>query len=81
VDLSLDDGTRILTPPGSTIPMEPLRGQKKPPCRLEAEHLINGGCWVGTDRVPPCPAGFYGSGSKCFIPVLQAQRPVTSIKE
>lgn len=81
VDLSLGDDSRILAPPGSLVPTEPLRGQKRPPCRPDAEHSINGGCWVGTDRVPPCPGGFYGYGAKCFMPVLAPQRLPTSMKE
>src|SRR5690606_17437623 len=37
------------------FPMQPLPGQRRPPCRRSGEVVINGGCWLPLTTIkPPC---------------------------
>ncbi|NNB96680.1 hypothetical protein HI113_22540 [Corallococcus exiguus] len=49
------------------IPKKPLKGQKTKDCNPEAsEQLINGACWVATDRKAPCGDWQYEHKGKCY---------------
>lgn len=72
---------------GRKFPSEPYKGQRKPPC-AGAQVSINGGCWYEVVPAPgstrpgePCTSEMYERGGKCFIPVLRAERPPTTIQE
>jgi hypothetical protein len=52
-------------------------------CEEDVEVEINGGCWLATDKVPPCPAKkggwvFYAHEGKCWVPVAKAARMPSS---
>lgn len=66
-----------------TLP-KPAENQKKAgECVKGVEVEINGGCWMATDKAPPCPAPtggwmFYAHEGKCYVPVGHTARPATS---
>ncbi|NNB94330.1 hypothetical protein HI113_10475 [Corallococcus exiguus] len=52
------------------VPKKPFRGQKTKDCDADAsEELINGGCWVATDRKAPCGDKQYQWRGKCYRPI------------
>ena len=72
---------------GKRLPSEPYKGQRKPPC-AEAQVPLNGGCWYQVVPAPGstkpgevCSSEMYELKGKCYLPVLRAERPATSIQE
>lgn len=54
---------------GLDVPTRPFKGQKTKDCDADAsEQLINGGCWVATDRRSPCGDKQYEHKGKCYRP-------------
>lgn len=57
-----------LPPPG---PNQLRSGQCDPE---QAQVEINGGCWLKTEKPPPCPRGkLWEHEGRCWIPVAQAK--------
>lgn len=58
------------------LPPRPFPDQKTRNCdEDQAEVKINGGCWVGTDRAPPCGEKMYEHKGKCYRPVGKEKEP------
>ena len=54
---------------------KPLLGQMRPPCRVQGQVEINGGCWQRfADVRPPCTSGTYEWKGACYWPVLARPR-------
>lgn len=49
-------------------------------CDADAAQVeINGGCWMKTDKPPPCPRGkLWEHEGKCWVPVAEAKPVPTS---
>ncbi|WP_224241919.1 protein kinase domain-containing protein [Hyalangium gracile] len=59
------------------LPLEPLPGQRRPPCLGTLEIL--GGCWMKHDALPPdCPDFAYEWRGACYVPILSTPRPSSS---
>ncbi len=72
------------TPPGETVlarplPREPFKGQKRPPCTRHVEVEINGGCWGPHELKAPCPDELYEHKGKCYLPMISAKPPPSSL--
>jgi hypothetical protein len=39
------------------MPKEPLPGQLRPPCKVDYEEVIRGGCWALLCKKPPLRQG------------------------
>lgn len=72
---------------GKRMPPKPFDGQRKPPC-AEAQVPLKGGCWYQVLPAPgstrpgvACAPEMYEADGKCYLPVLRAERPPTSIRE
>jgi hypothetical protein len=66
-----------------TLPKPAVNQKKSGECVQGYEVEINGGCWMATDKVPPCPEpknGWvsYAHEGKCYVPVGHTARPATS---
>lgn len=66
-----------------TLPAPAPNQRKAGQCVAGFEVEINGGCWMATDKTPPCPeprAGwvFYAHEGKCWVPVANTPRAPTS---
>ena len=77
------DGGRDKAAP---LPSHPFEGQRRPPCS-EAQVTLAGGCWY--EVVPKagslkpgevCTPELYEAGGRCYLPVLKAERPRTSLQ-
>jgi len=66
---------------GIPIPTAPAPGQKTQCSAKAAEVLINGGCYIQTAQVPPCPDLQYEHGGKCWAAVGKRTRPAQSLGE
>lgn len=53
--------------------------QKKPPCLPRTERELFSVCWALHGELPPCPDGTFEAQGRCFLPVVAAQRPPTSL--
>ncbi len=75
--LTRDGGGGVAVP----MPSRRLDKQQAPPCAPEppGEVDINGGCWMGVVRRPPC-GQFYEHGGRCYVPVRESPRPPTSVE-
>jgi eukaryotic-like serine/threonine-protein kinase len=63
---------------GSSIPVNPLPGQRTPPCR-RGETVINRGCWIGVEgEKPPCGDTMYDYEGHCYFASGEAPRMSTS---
>jgi hypothetical protein len=73
------------TTDGRTGPPSALAGLPAPgpnqkragTCTDGVEEEINGGCWLATDKEPPCPRArggwvFFEHDGKCWVPVARA---------
>jgi hypothetical protein len=60
-------------------PRAPFRGQLTD-CRPRVHTRINGGCWRRLADRPPCEEA-YRWDDGCFLPVMTAARPATSLGE
>src|SRR5262249_51044522 len=61
--------------PNQENPPRPLPGPKTPPCDAAAsQEEINGGCWVGLARKPPCGI-YFRRGDQCYAPVSAPKKP------
>lgn len=63
--------TGALPPPG---PNQKRAGS----CEPGVEEEISGGCWLATDKMPPCPLPrggwvFFAHEGKCWLPVAHAR--------
>lgn len=47
-------------------------------CDPEHFEAHNGGCWLATDKRPPCPKGQWEHERRCWFPVAHAARVPTS---
>lgn len=66
-----------------TLPKPADNQKKEGECVPGIEVVINGGCWMATDKTPPCPEPkggwvFYAHEGKCYVPVGHTARPATS---
>lgn len=67
----------------SAIPRPAVNQKKAGECVEGVEVELNGGCWMATDKKPPCPPPstgwqFYAHEGKCWVPVAHTPRPATS---
>ena len=60
-------------------PPTPFRGQVTT-CKPRVHTAINGGCWRRLADTPPCEDA-YRWGQGCYLPVMTAERPATSLGE
>jgi serine/threonine protein kinase len=61
------------------VPKDPLPNQRKPPCNLDGEVEIRGGCWLTSPRKkPPCEDNFYEWDGGCYLPIFTQPRAPTS---
>ncbi|WP_225414171.1 serine/threonine protein kinase [Stigmatella hybrida] len=61
------------------MPKEPLKGQKRAPCRPKGEVEISRACWVQVGTVsPPCGNDWFEWKGFCYVPVIARERPNTS---
>jgi len=72
------------TPPGESLlarplPREPFKGQKRPPCTRHVEVEINGACWGPHELKAPCPDELYEHKGKCYLPMISAKPPPSSL--
>jgi hypothetical protein len=66
-------------PVGGPLPEKPLPGQRKPPCKLNGEVEIRGGCWNRiSDAQPPCEEYAFDWKGACYRPLFSAGRQPTS---
>lgn len=49
-------------------------------CRPRVHTVINGGCWRKLADGPPCEEAYLWEGA-CYLPVMKAEVPATSIEE
>lgn len=64
---------------GLPVPATP-RPDQETRCDADAAEVnINGGCYIATDKRPPCPSRQYEHGGKCWVAVGKRGRPATSI--
>jgi hypothetical protein len=47
-------------------------------CDLEHFEVHSGGCWLATEKKPPCPRGQWEHERRCWFPVAHAARVPTS---
>jgi hypothetical protein len=67
----------------SALPKPAVNQKRAGECVEGVEVELNGGCWMATDKTPPCPAPkggwvFYAHEGKCWVPVAHTPRPATS---
>lgn len=76
-DVTADGGA----PPagGRKVPLEPMKGQKTPPCGDPLIVVLGGGCWVELSARAPCGPNFWEHGGKCYLPMQKAAPVPTSI--
>jgi hypothetical protein len=65
------------------LPAPAPNQRKAGQCVQGIEVEINGGCWMATDKRPPCPEprggwAFYAHEGKCWVPVANTPRVPTS---
>jgi predicted Ser/Thr protein kinase len=62
------------------FPLQPIPGQRRPPCRRSGEVVINGGCWVPLTTIkPPCDGDEeYEWQGSCYRPARDRSRRPTS---
>ena len=73
VDVGPEAGGVLNLPP----PPKPFKGQLTQ-CRPRVHTRINGGCWRKLAERPPCEEAYLWEAS-CYLPVMSAERPATSI--
>jgi hypothetical protein len=64
------------------MPRKAFDGQKKAPCTKGREREMLGACWLPLEGPPGedlCGVYFLSEG-RCYAPVMQAQRPPSSIE-
>jgi hypothetical protein len=47
-------------------------------CNPDHFEVHNGGCWLATEKKPPCPRGQWEHEKRCWFPVAHAARTPTS---
>lgn len=62
-----------LPPPPKPFPRQVTQ------CRPRVHTAINGGCWRKLADGPPCEEAYLWQGA-CYLPVMTAERPATSIQ-
>lgn len=62
-----------------TLP-SPLQNQKTSKCDADlGEQMLRGGCWMPTDKKPPCPAGkLWEYKDRCWRPIPRTALPPTT---
>jgi hypothetical protein len=63
-----------LPPPPKPFPRQVTK------CRLRIHTEINGGCWRKLEDGPPCEEAYLWRGG-CYLPVMSAERPSTSVQQ
>jgi hypothetical protein len=62
------------------MPETPFKQQSRPPCDLEREVEVRGGCWILHTKTAPCPRGTAENQGKCYIPVRKPDPQPTSVQ-
>ncbi|MBM7112523.1 hypothetical protein [Archangium primigenium] len=77
----------LLTSPGDAgvvakkMPSKRMKGQQAAPCgTAPVQVLLNDACWIEAVSPPPC-GDLYEYEGRCYIPVVERKRPLTSVTE
>ncbi len=63
------------------MPSKRMKGQQAPPCgTAPVQVLLNDACWTEMVSPPPC-GDFYEYEGRCYVPVVEKKRPLTSVQE
>ncbi|MFL5354355.1 hypothetical protein, partial [Archangium sp.] len=73
-----DAGESVLA---RSLPSEPFKGQKRPPCSKYSQVELVGGCWLTAEIKAPCPEDLFEHQGKCYVPIFSAKPPPQSVGE
>jgi hypothetical protein len=73
-----DAGESVLA---RSLPSEPFKGQKRPPCSKYSQVELVGGCWLPHKLKAPCPEDLFEHKGECYVPVFSAKPSPQSLGE